>query len=70
MAGALRKVAHAKAKHFIQGMHLKKGALHRALGVPEGQKIPAEKLAAARNSDNPHVRRMANTAKMLSGLHH
>jgi hypothetical protein len=35
------------AKKWIQGMHLKKGRLHRALGVPEGQKIPEGKLRAA-----------------------
>lgn len=27
---------------------IKKGALHRMLGVPEGQKIPGKKMAAAR----------------------
>jgi hypothetical protein len=26
-------------------LHLKKGALHKDLGVPEGKKIPAKKLA-------------------------
>jgi hypothetical protein len=45
------------------------GALHRSLGVPEGQKIPAKKLAAARHSKNPTTRRRANLAKTLSGFH-
>lgn len=36
-----------------------KGKLHRALHVPEGEKIPAEKLAEAKHSSNPHVRKMA-----------
>jgi len=35
------------AKKWIQGMHMKKGALHKELGVPEGKKIPAKKLAKA-----------------------
>lgn len=48
--------------------HLKKGGLHRALGVPEGQKIPAEKIEAAKNSKNSHVRKMANFAHTMSGF--
>ena len=32
---------------WIQGAIKKPGALHQALGVPEGKKIPAKKLAAA-----------------------
>lgn len=28
--------------------HMHKGGLHESLGVPQGQKIPADKLAAAR----------------------
>ncbi len=34
------------AKKFIQKIGLKKGALHRDLGVPESEKIPKAKLAA------------------------
>lgn len=45
--------------------HLNKGGLHRALGVPEGEKIPAEKLEAAKNSKNEHVRHMANFAATM-----
>jgi hypothetical protein len=50
--------------------HLNKGGLHRALGVPEGEKIPADKLEAARNSQNEHVRHMANFAHTMSGFKH
>jgi len=35
------------AKKWIQAMHMKKGALHEELGVPEGKKIPEKKLKAA-----------------------
>ncbi len=45
-----------------------KGRLHRALGIPEGQKIPASRLATARHSDNPHMRQMANLAATFA--HH
>ena len=36
--------------------------LHATLGVHKGQKIPAAKLSAAKNSPNLHTRRMANLA--------
>ena len=49
--------------------HLNHGGLHRALGVPEDKTIPADKLAAARNSDNPHIAKMANFAHTMEGWH-
>lgn len=63
------KGAMAGGKDFIKKMHLKKGALHRALGVPEDQDIPDDKMREAANSQDPHVRRMAHTGMMLKGLH-
>lgn len=39
-----------------------KGALHEALGVKVGTKIPVAKMRAAANSKDPHVRRMAASA--------
>lgn len=50
--------------------HLNKGGLHRALGVPEGEKIPEERLETARNSSNSHVRRMAELAHTMKGWKH
>lgn len=47
--------------------HLNKGGLHRALDVPEGKPIPADKLASARNSENPHVAKMAQFAHTMEG---
>jgi len=44
--------------------------LHRALHVPEGETIPAEKIAAAKNSSNEHVRHMANFAHTMSKFKH
>ena len=49
-------------KNWMAGAVRHPGALHRALGVPEGQPIPAAKLAAARNSSDPRLRRMAGLA--------
>ncbi len=56
------------AKKFIQKMHMKKGALHKALGVPEGEKIPAKKMAKAAKSKSPLMRKRVALAKTLSKL--
>ena len=50
--------------------HLNKGGLHRALKVPEGQPIPAEKLAAAKHSENGHIRKMAAFASTMEHFKH
>jgi hypothetical protein len=50
--------------------HLRKGGLHRALKVPEGEPIPHEKLEAAKNSSNSHVKHMANFAATMKGFKH
>lgn len=45
-----------------------KGALHRQLGVPEGQNIPAKKLSAAAEKGGTLGRR-ARLAQTLKKLH-
>ena len=50
--------------------HLRKGGLHRALGVPEGEKIPASKVAAAQHSKNAHIAHMANFAHTMGSFKH
>lgn len=57
------------AEKFIQKMHMKKGALHRALGVPVGEKIPAKKMAKAAKSKSPLMKKRVALAKTLSKLH-
>lgn len=52
----------------VMGLH--KGALHSALGVPQGTDIPKDKLAQAQSSSNPHVKAMANLAHTMSGWKH
>lgn len=54
-----RSPIHIKASH--------KGELHSDLGVPQGEPIPAAKLAAAKNSPNPAVRRRATFAQNAKG---
>lgn len=48
---------------------MKKGALHKKLGVPQGEKIPAEKLEKAAHSENPETRKQAALAKTFKGFH-
>lgn len=52
---------------WIQKMHMKKGALHRELGVPEGEKIPESKLQAAAKKTGTEGKR-ARLAITLSRL--
>lgn len=40
-----------------------KGLLHKDLGVPEGEKIPAAKLAKAKKSSDPAERKRATFAQ-------
>jgi hypothetical protein len=54
---------------WIEHAGMKKGALHKALHVPEGKKIPEKKLAKAGHSKNPHMEHMAQAAENMKGLH-
>lgn len=56
------------AKKWIAGAIKKPGALHRALGVPEGEKIPAKKMAKAAHSSSPLMRKRVALAKTLKHL--
>lgn len=57
------------AKKWIQAMHMKKGALHKELNVPQGKKIPASKLKKAEHSKNPTLKKRAVLAETLKKLH-
>jgi hypothetical protein len=54
-------------KNWIKGAIKKPGALHKELGVPEGKKIPAKKLAAAAKKPGKLGQR-ARLAETLKGL--
>ncbi len=56
------------AENWISGATKNKGALHRALDVPVGTKIPPKKLEAALHSSNPTIAKEANLAKTLGKL--
>lgn len=49
--------------------NIKKGALHKMLGVPQGQKIPASKLKP-KAGDSTLLRRRKASAKGLKAMHH
>ena len=58
-------------KNWIAGAIKKPGALHRKLGVPEGEKIPAAKVAAAakKGGELGKEARLAQTLKKLPRHH-
>lgn len=58
------------AEKFLQKAIKRPGALHRSLGIPEGEKIPASRLEAATHSKNPHVAKMANLAETMKKFSH
>jgi hypothetical protein len=53
-------------KNWMAGAVKKPGALHRSLGVPEGEKIPAAKIEKAAHSSNPTLKRRAVLAKTFA----
>lgn len=59
--------ASGMAKNWIAGAIKKPGALHSQLGVPQGKKIPAKKLAKAAKSPGLLGRR-ARLAETLKGF--
>ena len=58
-----------KAGKWIQGAIEHKGALHKSLHVPMGEKIPAKKLAKAEHSSNPKLAKRAHLAETLKHMH-
>jgi len=56
------------AKKFIQDMHMKKGALHKELGVPTKNKIPEKMLEKAEHSKNPTLKKRAVLAETLKHM--
>lgn len=57
-----------RVRHWIANATRNKGALHRELHVPEGQKIPAKKLDKAAKAGGKLGKR-ARLAKTLESFH-
>lgn len=54
--------------HWISGAIRHPGALHRELGVPQGQKIPQAMLSKAAHSNDPRLAARARLAEALKGF--
>lgn len=50
------------------GFKVKRGALHRALGVPEDETLGQARIEKAMKSKNPKVRDMARSAEGLTHM--
>ncbi len=55
-------------KKWIQAAIKKPGALHKALHVKEGEKIPESKIKKAEHSKNPTLKKRAVLAETLKGF--
>jgi hypothetical protein len=55
---------------WIQNMHMKKGALHKSLGIAQGKKIPMSAIKKAEHSKNPLLAKRAHLAETLRKMHH
>jgi hypothetical protein len=59
------------SEKWVKGAIKKPGQLHRDLGVPQGNKIPASKLrAAAAGRYGPKTEQRAHLAQTMKGWKH
>lgn len=67
-----KKVGKSKVEKVNLGkkgsFRVRKGALHRALGIPAGRKIGEARIKAAEHSTNPETRREADSAAGLTAM--
>jgi|GEM_PF-2559430 hypothetical protein len=64
------KYSPAERHSFARALgHIHHGALHRHLGIPEGEAIPESKKEEAANSENKHVAAMGRLALAMSHWH-
>ena len=54
--------------NWIAGAIRRPGALHRALHVPEGEKIPEKKIEKATHSGDERLAREARLAETLKSM--
>lgn len=67
-SSGVQKPAFAKGGHWIAGAIKHPGALHKEMGIPQGQKIPAAKLKSAAGKGGKLGQR-ARLAETLKGMH-
>lgn len=56
------------SEKWIQKAIKRPGALHKALHVPMGEKIPEKKISKAEHSSNPRLRKEAHLAHTLKKI--
>lgn len=59
---ASRVVKSRKPLQYVSE-HTEEGGLHRSLGIPQKEKIGAERIEEATHSKNPKIRKQANLAQ-------
>jgi hypothetical protein len=64
MAEAKAETVHLSTHRVVMDLH--RGGLHRALGVPENQEIPKERIEKATHSKNEHLSKMAHLAQTMA----
>jgi len=70
MGRSKKDMMNKESGKWIAGAVKHPGALHKALGVPEGKKIPEKKLEKAEHSKNPLTRKRAILAETLKSFKH
>jgi hypothetical protein len=55
--------------NWIEKMHMKSGALHKDLGVSQGDKISSKKISGAMKSKDPTEKKRAVLANTLAKFH-
>lgn len=64
MAAAKKKTTTIKGGKGQKPVTFEKGGLHRSTNTPQGEKIPASKMAAAKRGDyGPKAQKQANFAQ-------
>ena len=66
-AAKARKSRSTSGKKWIKGAIKRPGALHKALGVPQGKRIPKSKIAAAAKKPG-RLGKMARLARTLGKM--
>jgi hypothetical protein len=69
MATGLGHKKHKVSLGHKGSFEVNKGGLHRALGIPEGQKLTASEKEP-KPGDSEHVKRMKASAKGFAAMHH
>ena len=58
-----------REKYWMKNLKIEKGSLHRALGIPTSEKIPAKKLAV-KEGDSPLMIKRKSLAKTFRKASH